>query len=298
VARRLAEAGVDVHLFEARDRLGGRVLTLDATGAPGDDGFDLGPSWIWPRMQPAIGSLVDELGLATFAQSSDGDVVFERMSREPAQRYPGVPQDAQTMRLAGGSAALILGAAIGMAPQPPHETRELWEATPTWMAAQAKFVAVFAAPFWLEDGYSGTAQSMVGPMLEMHDATTLSGTPALFGFLGIGPAERRRIGEAGITEACLAQFARLFGPRAGSPTAILYQDWATETLTCTAGDETWTGHPAPAPAWVHGPWSGRLVLAGSEVSPSEAGYLAGAVHASELAAARLLRCLGLTQEEP
>lgn len=33
-----------------------------------------------------------------------------------------------------------------------------------------------------------------------------------------------------------------------------------------------------------GPWHDRLTLAGSETSPREAGYLAGAVEASRLAA--------------
>jgi monoamine oxidase len=88
-ARLLQQAGVDFQLFEARDRLGGRILTVDAAGASGTDGFDMGPSWFWPRMQPAITALVEELRLPSFPQNSDGDVVFERMSREPAQRYSG-----------------------------------------------------------------------------------------------------------------------------------------------------------------------------------------------------------------
>ena len=33
-ARLMREAGADFQLFEARDRLGGRILTVDATGAP------------------------------------------------------------------------------------------------------------------------------------------------------------------------------------------------------------------------------------------------------------------------
>lgn len=99
------EAGADVQLFEARDRLGGRILTVDDSGAPSDDGFVLGPSWIWPRIQPALGALVHELGLPAFGQTSARDVVFERMSREPPQRYAGPAQEPQSMRLVGGTAA-------------------------------------------------------------------------------------------------------------------------------------------------------------------------------------------------
>lgn len=352
-ARLMWEAGADFQLFEARDRLGGRILTVDATGAPSDDGFDLGPSWIWPRVQPALAALVRELGLPTFGQASAGDVVFERMSREPPQRYAGPAQEPQSMRLVGGTAALatamaqvlpagrvhlgsavtglslrqdrvrltfrdttggvqtidaehviaalpprLLQASVDFTPGLPQDTSALWQETPTWMSSHAKFFALYGRSFWLEAGYSGTAQSMVGPMLEIHDATTRSGHAALFGFLGVGAAERLKIGEQKLIEACLAQFGRIFGQDAQAPTATLYKDWATDPLTATPDDPTSTGHPASAPAWVRGPWGARLVLAGSETSPNEAGYLAGAAEASGLAADELIGRLNLRTGRP
>ena len=338
VARLLTAAGVTFELLEARGRLGGRVLTVGADGGPSEDGFDLGPSWIWPRLQPVVADLVDQLGIATFPQRTDGDVVFERMSREPAQRYAGVSQTPESMRLAGGSAALVRALAavipagsvrldarvvavtrteagarveyrtesgkddvveaehviIAVPPRllestvvftPPlsPETAALWRETPTWMAGQAKFFALYDTPFWLTDGLSGTAQSMVGPLLEIHDATTKSGAAALFGFLGVGPAERQVVGAEALAQACIAQFVRIFGPEAATPTATVLQDWAADPLTATAADALSSSHPASAPAWVHAPWDDRLILAGSEVSPQEAGYLAGAVEASRRA---------------
>jgi monoamine oxidase len=352
-ARLLGEAGGDFLLFEARDRLGGRILTVDETGAPSGDGFDLGPSWIWPRMQPALAALVDELGLPTFGQISAGDVVFERMSREPPQRYAGPGGEPQSIRLAGGTAALagaiaqvlppgrvnlgsvvtglslrpdsvrltlrdtnggaqtvdaehvvaalpprLLQASVDFTPELSPDTAALWRETPTWMSSHAKFFALYQRPFWLEAGYSGTAQSMVGPMAEIHDATTRSGRAALFGFLGVGAAERLRIGEPKLTEACLAQLARIFGPDALAPAGTLFKDWATDPLTATPGDLTSTGHPAPARAWIRGPWDARLILAGSETSPNEAGYLAGAAEASNLAASELARRLNLRAGRP
>lgn len=87
-ARILRSAKVEHVLLEARNRLGGRILSVDEAGEPAEDGFDLGPSWYWPRMQPAIAALITELGLPAFAQASTGDRLFERMSREGPQRYP------------------------------------------------------------------------------------------------------------------------------------------------------------------------------------------------------------------
>ena len=106
-ARLLHRAGVDFHLFEARDRVGGRILTVDDRGALAEDGFDLGPSWFWPQMHPVMAALVDELGLPFFQQHGTGDLVFERTLRESPQRVPGFAQEPTSMRLAGGTAALV-----------------------------------------------------------------------------------------------------------------------------------------------------------------------------------------------
>lgn len=335
-ARLLHRAGLDFMLLEARERPGGRVLTVNAGGRPDEDGFDLGPSWFWPDRQPAIGTLVRELGLESFPQNAEGDVVFERMLREAPHRLSGLRQDEQSLRLAGGSGALIralvtdlppdrlrfgaqvfkmhlaeaavevtvqrndgrreivnagqviaalpprlLAATVRLEPSPEPETLRLWQDTPTWMAPHAKFFALYDRPFWREAGMSGTAQSFVGPLAEIHDATTDSGRAALFGFLGVEARQRSVLGEEALTSACLGQLARLFGTEAASPKATLLKDWAVDPLTATPEDVTAAAHfPGAARAWVVGPWQGRLTLAGSEVSAIEAGFLSGAVMAS------------------
>jgi monoamine oxidase len=347
-ARLLGAADVEFVLLEARDRLGGRILSVDEAGRPAGDGFDLGPSWYWPRMQPAIADLVAELGLPAFAQNGDGDVIFERMSREGPQRYRGVEQEPLSFRLAGGTAAIVgalardlprerillgtrvtamtlvgdgveitieraggttdtlvagqviaavpprlLDATVTFTPAQEAATARRWRETPTWMAPHAKFFALYDRPFWREAGLSGTAQSMVGPMPEMHDATTASGQAALFGFLGVGADQRAALGEPALTRACLEQLARLFGSEARRPRATLFKDWAADPLTATADDRTASGHPVSDPApWVTGPWQAHLALGGSETSPSEPGYLAGAVVAAARAVADTLQKLG------
>lgn len=337
-ARLLHRAGIDFMLFEARDRPGGRILTADESGQPAEDGFDLGPSWFWPGMQPAIGGLVAELGLASFGQHSEGEVVFERMSREAPHRFPGMRQEPQSMRLAGGTAALIrvlmrdlpqnrlrfearavamrltnegvelsiqhgdgssevvrsgqvvaalpprILATLRYDPEPEPQVLRRWRETPTWMAPHAKVFAIYDRAFWRDSGLSGTAQSMVGPLAEIHDATTASGRAALFGFIGIGAQQRATLGEAALVTACVKQLARIFGPEAACPRATLYKDWAADPLTATSEDWLSADHPhGVADGWVSGPWTDRLTLAGSETSPREAGYLAGAVEASRRA---------------
>lgn len=344
-ARLLRAAHVDFVLIEARDRLGGRILTVDDDGQAADDGFDLGPSWYWPRMQPAIANLIEELDLPAFAQHSDGAVIFERMSREGPQRYHGDPEEPRSYRLAGGTGSLVRALARELLPEhvqlgarvtamtliddgaeltiqradgiveqlavahvvaavPPRlleatvaftpgqdvQTVRRWRGAPTWMAPHAKFVACYDRPFWREAGLAGTAQSMVGPMPEIHDATTASGQAALFGFLGVSADQRVALGDDALIRACLDQFERLFGAEARHPRATLLKDWAADPLTATADDRLSTGHVAPDPApWVSGPWQARLALAGSETSPIEPGYLAGAVVAAARAVDETLR---------
>ncbi|HQT63717.1 MAG: amine oxidase [Acidocella sp. 20-57-95] len=338
-AHLLRAAAIPFIVIEARDRLGGRVVTVDEAGQPSHDGFDLGPSWFWPHTQPAIASLVAELGLSAFGQNSDGDVIIERMSRETFQRYRGAGMDQQSMRLVGGTGALVralathvpaaqiwlerrvtamalhadgvaltirradssveelkvkqviaalpprlLDATVTFAPTQEPATARRWRDTPTWMAPHAKFIAVYERAFWCDAGLSGTAQSMVGPMAEIHDASTAAGAGALFGFIGIGAEHRAAMGEASMTRACVEQLVRVFGAEAAAPKATLFKDWAADELTATPADRIMGGHPSAGNGpWVTGPWQDRLALAGSETSPSEPGYLAGAVVAAQRA---------------
>src|SRR5262249_50755084 len=94
---------------------------------------------------------------------------------------------------------------IAFSPAIDPVTARRWRDTATWMAPHAKFFAVYDRPFWRDAGLSGTAQSFVGPLAEIHDATTASGKPALFGFLGVGADMRASVGEAALTHACLQQ---------------------------------------------------------------------------------------------
>lgn len=81
-ARRLVEAGVDVAVVEARDRVGGRLETRALHG----DVVDVGGQWIGPG-QPRMAALVEELGVATFPTPVGGRQVLDRAGR--ITTYPG-----------------------------------------------------------------------------------------------------------------------------------------------------------------------------------------------------------------
>ena len=343
-ARLLLEAGIAFHLLEARDRFGGRILSVNGKGDPSLEGFDLGPSWFWPELHPRMARVVGQLGLRAFAQHSQGDIVLERSLFEKPRRFPPMRQEPQSMRLEGGTGAIV-SALVGSLPAEPLHLgarvtrvtmrdgrlvisvngsgagKELvaerlilalpprlaattidfepaldsatllrWRQTATWMAPHAKFFALYDRAFWRESGLSGTAQSGVGPLTEIHDATSASGSAALFGFVGLDRRQRIAAGKEALIEASIAQLVRLFGSEAGQPRATLFKDWSEDPFTSTEADQQAEGHPIPdASPWISGNWARYVSLAGSETSATDPGYLAGALDGAERAVAETLR---------
>ncbi|ALO45134.1 flavin monoamine oxidase family protein [Pseudohongiella spirulinae] len=176
-------------------------------------------------------------------------------------------------------------------PPLPESLRHHWQATPTWMAPHAKYIAVYDAPFWRKQGLSGEARSLCGPMNEIHDASMPGGSAALFGFLGVPSHMRRGLSEQRLKELCREQLGRLFGARALEPRAELIKDWAQEMFTATEADENAAGHHVKAPPnrAADGPWRRCLVGIGSEWSVAYPGYLAGAVDAAAVGVEGVLR---------
>lgn len=176
------------------------------------------------------------------------------------------------------------------APALPDAVHAAMRAIPTWMAGQAKFLAVYQHPFWRDTGLSGDAMSRHGPMVEVHDASEPhTGLGALFGFIGV-PAHIRSDNGPALHDACLAQLGRLFGDAALSPIDCLVQDWALERETATQDD--WQGpqsHPDYGlPQALSNLWDGHLMLGSTEIADQFGGYLEGALEAAEMVAARLI----------
>ncbi|OQW51632.1 flavin monoamine oxidase family protein [Candidatus Raskinella chloraquaticus] len=154
---------------------------------------------------------------------------------------------------------------------------------PTWMAGQAKILAIYDAPHWRDAGLSGDAMSQRGPMVEIHDASPASGGPyALFGFVGVPPAIRQAHRHE-VLRLAASQLVRLFGAALGEPRALIMQDWADEPLTATLADHAGpTQHPAYGrPSALDHLWQGRLHFASSEMAPHFGGYLEGALEAAD-----------------
>lgn len=134
-ALRLKQAGHSVALLEARDRVGGRTHTVMR-----DDGswIDKGGAWVGPT-QDRIHALMDEFGVKTFKQYSDGDAMMVVDGKQ--HRYAGtIPWSMSPLT------SLSLGAAM-------FELGQMCKTIPLeapWEAKKAKRWDRMTLAQWLE----------------------------------------------------------------------------------------------------------------------------------------------------
>ncbi len=117
VAVQLHARGHAVRLIEARDRLGGRILSPVVEHASSRARFDLGPAWFW-QGQPRIARLISALKLQVFEQYAQGALSYED-ERRRVHRDVGFSSMEGSLRIVGGMGALVRG----LAAQLPAEHR-------------------------------------------------------------------------------------------------------------------------------------------------------------------------------
>ncbi|MGE6370712.1 flavin monoamine oxidase family protein [Planococcus kocurii] len=104
----LTKQGITCKVLEARDRIGGRILSESVPNQEDLGRFDLGPTWFWPQHERKISALVEELGLVNFVQQNEGDMLMERFQTKPPERCVMEEHiDARGVRLTGGMQSLI-----------------------------------------------------------------------------------------------------------------------------------------------------------------------------------------------
>ena len=307
----------NITILEARERCGGRILTLE--------GHDMGPSWIWPHHKNIL-NLTHELGLEIFPQYTKGEALYD--VPQGVQRFTP-PASAPSFRIRGGLELLVQRLLFKlpthcirldqdvkeislqntrltvrtsamnydadyiistMSPRlannnivydPPlaDQTKEIMAQTPTWMGHSAKCVIEFSEAFWRDMGLSGFVFSHLGPLSEIHDAS-IHAQAALFGFLHSNRSTREL--EKDVTE----QMKRLFGDKSKVITKIHCVDWREERFSSTVDDRKGPSqHPIYGLNLSH--FNDRLFFAGTETSYDNGGYLEGAIISAKTIAQKL-----------
>jgi len=183
----------------------------------------------------------------------------------------------------------VAAAAIKFDPPLPASSMDRMQKTATWMAGQAKILAVYDQPYWRMAGLSGDATSHTGPMVEIHDASPrTSGPYALFGFVGF-PAQVRQEHPDQILEMARDQLVAIFGPDLKQALNIHMMDWARNPHIATAQDQVGpSAHPTYGlPPEFKGLWGDSLLLSCTETAPKFGGFVEGALEAAEATLAQL-----------
>ena len=243
------------------------------------------------RIAGGMAALIDGLAQALPAHRIRPDCPVTALHRSGTRITAPHAQGAVTARrVVLALPPRIAAQTIAFTPALPDPAQTAARAIPTWMAGQAKILAVYADAPWRKAGLSGTAMSRKGPLVEIHDASPMEGGPsALFGFVGLPPALRASHADE-VTALALAQLQALFGPAMAQPLSIRMMDWARLPQIATALDLAPPPghHPSYGlPAALRGLWDNALIFGATETATAFGGYLEGALEAADRVADQL-----------
>jgi len=325
-AQLLHDAGRSVVVLEARDRVGGRLLSVRS----GDRRFDLGATWFWPN-ERRVSTLVSELDLDVFAQYLDGDMMYQPPSG--AQRIEGNQLDVPSSRFDEGAQSLPEALARSLPDgairlnepvRSLHPDGNLIEVTTPRSYLRAEHVILAVPPATavasividrLDDGVHAVAEATpvwMGATVKVvarygHSFWRDRGL-AGSAFSHVGPLrEIHDMSGPGGTPAALFGFARpdpgapapgraevlhqlatLFGAEATAPSELWIHDWRDEPFTVAPGTLGLSDYATYGHLEFHHPsLGGRLHWASTETASVAPGHIEGALAAAERAAAAI-----------
>jgi len=324
----LHTAGAHVLCLEARNRIGGRLLsTSEDTGS-----LDLGATWFWDE-EPRVAALTAHTNIATFAQHTEGSALLHDTSG--VHRFPGNPIDVHAYRYVTGADTVAARLAAVLPPDglrldaPVTAIREARDhlrvhtrdmtfradhvvlavppalaiagidfddALPTGLAAVAA-----RTPVWMGAvrkvvarytepfwRYDDLAGSAVSRIGPLQEIHDMSGPNGNPPAL-FGFAASTTV-HAGFREAVVDQLADLFGPAARHPQQLLVMDWSREAWTSPSDVHRLSDYSLFGhPAYQRPTLGGRLHWASTETATDHAGHVEGALQAGQRAAHDILQ---------
>ena len=203
-------------LLSAITGVGGDFNTM--IGAAQTIRFVGGPQQMSKRLAKQLGSAV-KLGSAVAAIEQSGKRLVVRTKRSSFS----------ARRVVLALPKTLIGR-IAFTPSLPPAYDQYFQRQP--MGCVVKVNAIYARPFWRQQGLSGAATSDTGPIEITYDNSPPDGSPGVLvgfmegdrgrAFMGASTAARRN--------AALGSFARYFGQAALSPTGYVDQVWAPRGL--------------------------------------------------------------------
>ncbi|MDH7444859.1 flavin monoamine oxidase family protein [Aquimarina sp. 2201CG14-23] len=103
LAYKLKKEGISVKVIEARNRIGGRIHTLQSKN---NTPIEMGATWLSSQHQE-LGKLLEELDLPVFEQFMEGIALFESLSTAPPQEFKIPNNQEPSYRVQGGTISII-----------------------------------------------------------------------------------------------------------------------------------------------------------------------------------------------
>lgn len=322
----LKQKNVSVAIAEARDRIGGRILTkVNPDCAP----VELGATWI-SEPHHSTKNLLAEFDIELFEQEMGATAIYEPYSTSPHQLVKLPPSGVLSYRVKNGTEQIIqrlaekldseqlhlnhaiksisfnedggavaqsathefraayvvstlppmlLVRTVAITPELPDSIKSIALKTHTWMGDSIKISLSYEKQFWQEGQLSGTIFSNVGPIPEMYDQSDFSNTNyAITGFLngiyhGISKSERLAL--------VLKQLQKYYGPQVNNFTHYEELVWNQEPFTSIASPEYILPHYNNGhKVYQEALYNNRFFVAGTETSPTNPGYMEGAINSA------------------
>jgi monoamine oxidase len=221
-ARELVAAGAEVVVLEARDRVGGRTLTVPAAdGTP----IDHGGQWIGPT-QDRIAAVAESVGVTTFPSWDRGLHVEFRdgLAHRFDGRLPaGDPDAAAAMDVAVRELEAMAATVPPEAPWTADRARDWdWQTVESWLQAG---VANQAARTWLRTAVRSTLAAEAGELSLLHTLFVIRSAGSLARLIQTEDgAQERRFHQGAQTVS--VRLAEALGDRVvlGAPAAVVHHD--------------------------------------------------------------------------
>lgn len=315
LAGMLAQGGVSVAVCEARDRVGGRLLSADP-------GVDLGATWFWQN-EGDVREVINEFGIESFPQYASGNMMYQIPGS--VQELDGNPLDQQAWRVVGGTQKLAIALAESLPPGTLQLSTKVTElkfdqgsdkgvtvitdrgvytakhivlaVPPATALAHITFSPrlpedvmsiAMNTPVWMGAVTKvvaiydspfwrkrGLAGSAMSHVGPLREIHDVSDVKESFGAL-FG-FSRERITEDSVT----TQLAELFGPQAKIPRSVLIKDWSSSQFTSPPRVDQLNDYQLfGSPVLRQSHFDGRLFFTSTETSVDSPGHIQGAFSAA------------------
>lgn len=180
----------------------------------------------------------------------------------------------------------LLASILKVEPALPAELIEAALHTRTWMGDSIKVALTYEQRFWKTETIAGTIFSKVGPVFEMYDHS--DSTESVFAIKGFINGAYANISKADRCEMVVSQLEKFYGSQVRN--FVTYEDlaWSNEKYTSAEMKDLLEprsnfGHLAFQKKYLNG----RLILAGTETSRREGGFMEGAVLSAKTIATKI-----------